>query len=238
MVEVVFIIYALYNIKKIITIYRKDTQIYYYPSDKVESVLTQVYGERKILSVLVSEFMVFYYALFGWFIKESSFTNSLKFTYHKETMYSIFFWVLFILMVIETPIVHYFLSLWNENVAWVVTGLTIYGMVWFIGDYKAIKHYPIRVTKNYLFIRIGLRIRIDIKLTNIDSISSSVKEEEKEDYENALLMTKLVSESNVYLVFKEKVKIKGLFGMEKEIDKVALYVDEPSRLIEYIKKEK
>ena len=51
--------------------YREDKQVYYYVSDKVERVLTQVYGEYKILSFLVSEMMIFYYALFGWFVKKS-----------------------------------------------------------------------------------------------------------------------------------------------------------------------
>ena len=123
MVEIVLILYALYNIKKIITIYREDKQVYYYISDKVEGVLTQVYGEYKILSFLVSEMMIFYYALFGWFIKKNSFENVSEYTYIKETMYGVFLWVIFISTMIEVPVVHYFLSLWSVTVAWVVTGL-------------------------------------------------------------------------------------------------------------------
>jgi len=44
-----------------------------------------VYGERKILSFLVSEVMVFYYALFGWFVKKKSFDNVSEYTYIKKT---------------------------------------------------------------------------------------------------------------------------------------------------------
>jgi len=225
MVEIVLILYALYHIEKIITIYREDKQVYYYTSDKIEGVLTQVYGEYKILSFLVSEMMIFYYALFGWFVKKNSFDNVSEFTYIKETMYGVFLWVIFISTMIEVPIVHYFLSLWSVTVAWIVTGVTLYGMIWLLGDYKAIKHMPIRINETHLFIRIGVRSKVDIALSNIDTISSNVKEEEKESYKHLVLMTTV--DANIYITLKEKIHIKGIFGSKKGVDKVALYMDEP-----------
>jgi hypothetical protein len=238
-IEVVLILYALYNIRKVITAYAEDKKVYYYTSDKLENVLAKVYGKSKILSFIVSEMMIFYYSLFGWFIKKKSFKDTSEYTYHKESMYSAFFGVMVILMFIETPIVHFLLSLWNENMAWVVTGLTVYSLIWFIGDYKAIKHYPIRVTKSQLLIRIGLRSKVDIECNNIDTISQSVKDDEEENYEKLLLMGELVSQPNLYISFKEKVQVKGLFGMKKEVDKIALCVDEPSVFInEVLNKEK
>ena len=224
-IEVVFIFYALYNIKKIITIYHDDRQVYYYSFDKLENVLTQVYGKAKIIYYLIFEMKVFYSALFGWFVKKNSFKNVSEYTYSKDTMYGVFLWVILIITMIETPIVHYFLSLWSMKVAWVVTGLTLYGMVWLLGDYKAIKHTPIRVNETHLFIRIGVRSKIDIVLSNIDTISAHVKEEEKEIYTALVLMPTV--EPNIYITLKEKVSIKGLFGSRKMVDKVALYVDEP-----------
>lgn len=175
--------------------------------------------------------MIFYYVFFGWFLKKKSFENTTEYTYHKESTYGAIFWVFFILMLIETPVVHFLLSLWNEYVAWIVTGFSLYGMVWFIGDYKAIKHYPIRVTKNHVYIRIGLRSKVDIEIDNIDTVSKSVKEDEKINYENILLMSASMSEPNIYIALKEKVKLKGLFGISKEVDKVALSLDEPSVFI-------
>ena len=206
--------------------------MYYYTFDKIEGVLTQVYGEYKILSFLVSEMMIFYYALFGCFIKKKSFDNVSGHTYIKETMYGVFLWVILISTMIEVPIIHYFLSLWSVTVAWVVTGLTLYGMIWLLGDYKAIKHMPIRINETHLFIRIGVRSKVDISFSNIDTISSNVKEEEKESYKLLVLMTTV--DANIYITLKEKVNIKGILGSKKGIDKVALYVDEPSLFMDDI----
>ncbi len=223
-IEIVLILYALYNIKKIISIYKKDKTRYYYPSDKLENVLTQVYGKHKIVSLMVSEIMVFYFALFGWFIKKRSFEGVLEYTYSKETMYGVLFWVIMGVSLIEVPVGHYFLSLWNETIAWVVTGVTLYGMIWLLGDYKAIVHYPIRLSANRLYLRIGLRAKVDMDVTNIETLTSRVDDEIKEEYEHFLLMTTV--EPNVYISLKECVEVIGLFGMRKEVDKIAFYVDD------------
>jgi len=232
MIEVVLILYALYTIKKIITMYRNDRQVYYYSFDKLENVLTKIYRKPKIIYYLISEVKVFYYAFYGWFAKKNSFKNVLEYTYIKETMYGVFSWVIFISTMIEVPIVHYFLSLWSVTVAWVVTGLTLYVMIWLLGDYKAIKHMPIRINDTHLFIRIGVRSKVDIALSNIDTILSNVKEENKESYTHFVLMPTV--DANIYMTLKEKVYIKGILGSKKGVDNVALYVDEPSLLMDAI----
>lgn len=227
-IEVVLSFYVLYKIIKVVTTYREDREVYYHTSDKVENALVKVYGKRRLFSYLVSESMAFYYTLFGWFLKKKSFENVSEYTYHRESMYGTFFWVFFILMLIETLLLHWGLSLWNETIAWIVTGSTVYLLIWFIGDYKAIKHSPIRVTKSHIFIRIGLRSKVELERDNIDTVFQSVKDDEKENYEHLLLLNASLSEPNVYISFKEKVQVKGLFGMKKEVHKVALFLDEPS----------
>ncbi len=224
-VEILLTLYALYKLKKLVLAYKEDNHVYYYAFEKLENTLIQVYGKPKIIQYVISEIRVFYYAFYGWFVKKKSFDNVSEFTYIKETMYGVFLWVIFISTMIEVPIVHYFLSLWSVPVAWVVTGVTLYGMIWLLGDYKAIKHMPIRIDEIHLFIRIGVRSKVNIALSNIDTILSNVNEEEKESYKHLVLMTTV--DANIYITLKEKIHIKGIFGSKKGVDKVALYVDEP-----------
>jgi len=113
-IEIFLIFYALYNVKKIVAVYKKYKTRYYYPSDKLENILIEVYGKRKIVTLMVSEIMVFYFALFRWFIKKKSFEGMLEYTYAKETMYGVVFWVIMGVSLIEVPVAHYFLSLWND----------------------------------------------------------------------------------------------------------------------------
>ena len=97
-------------------------------------------------------------------------------------------------------------------------------MIWLLGDYKAIVHYPIRLSANRLYLRIGLRAKVDMDVTNIETLTSRVDDEIKEEYEHFLLMTTV--EPNVYISLKECVEVIGLFGMRKEVDKIAFYVDD------------
>jgi len=231
-VEILLTLYALYKLKKLVLAYKENKNVYYYAFEKLRNILIQVYRKPKIIQYVISEITVFYYAFYGWFVKKKSFENVSEYTYIKETMYGVFLWVIFISTMIEVPIVHYFLSLWSVTVAWVVTGVTLYGMIWLLGDYKAIKYMPIRINETHLFIRIGVRSKVDIALSNIDTISSHIKEEEKESYKLLVLMTTV--DANIYITLKEKVHIKGIFGSKKEVDKIALYVDEPSLLMDAI----
>jgi len=61
-------------------------------------------------------------------------------------------------------------------------------------------------------------------VSNIERLTSSVDDEIKEEYEHLLLMTTV--EPNVYLSLKERVEVIGLFGVRKEVDKIAFYVDD------------
>ena len=97
-------------------------------------------------------------------------------------------------------------------------------MIWLLGDYKAIVHYPIRLSANRLYLRIGLRAKVDVDVSNIETLTISVDDEIKEEYEHLLLMTTI--EPNVYISLKKRVEVVGLFGMRKEVDKIAFYVDD------------
>jgi len=155
------------------------------------------------------------------------------FTYHKTTQYPAFFWVAFISTLITTPLFHFLLMQWHEVIAWVVTGLTIYGLIWLYGDYSVIKRKPIVLLEERLLIRIGIRWKADIDLSNIKSIESSVSEEVEEEYTNISI---LATEKNIFINLHEPIVVEGIFGITKTTSKIALYVDESNKLIEKLLK--
>ncbi len=145
------------------------------------------------------------------------------FTYHKTTQYPAFFWVMFISTLITTPVFHFLLMQWNEVIAWVVTGSTIYGLIWLYVDYMVIKHKLIILLENKLLIRIGIRWKVDVNLSNIESIESSVSEKVEEEYTNISI---LATEKNVFISLHDSIVVEGIFGITKRTSKIALYVDE------------
>ena len=153
------------------------------------------------------------------------------FTYHKTTQYTVLFWLMFISTVISTPVFHFFLMQWHEWIAWIVTGLTIYGLIWLYRDYTVIKHKPIILLEDKLLIRIGIRWKVDIDLSNIESIESSVSEETEEEYTNISI---LATEKNIFINLYEPIEVEGMFGITKTTSKIALYVDEVDNFRKYI----
>ena len=154
------------------------------------------------------------------------------FTYHKTTQYPALFWVMFVSTVISTPVFHFFLMQWHEWIAWIVTGLTIYGLIWLYRDYSVIKHKPIVLLDETLLIRIGIRWKVDVDLSNIESVESSVSEEVEEEYTNISI---LATEKNIFINLHEPIVVEGIFGITKRTSKIALYVDEVDIFIKYIK---
>lgn len=155
------------------------------------------------------------------------------FTYHKTTQYPAFFWVMFISTLITTPVFHFLLMQWNEVIAWVVTGLTIYGLMWLYRDYTVIKHKPIVLLEETLLIGIGIRWKVDIDVSNIESIETSVSEEVEEEYTNISI---LATEKNIFINLHEPIVVEGIFGIKKTTSKIALYVDEADILREKLLK--
>ena len=231
MIEVGFFAYLVYRIKKIITVYKSERDNYYFKEDSLYAAVGNVIGTNMIIRLIFSETSVFFYAFLGWKLKKSDTSKGTLFTYHKTIQYGILFWVIFVITIITAPVLHFLLIQWHVSVAWVVTGLTIYSLIWFCGDYNIIKHKPIVLLENKLLIRIGIRWKADIALPNIQNVESIVSEEEEKAYTN---LTLLVHEKNIFITLHEPVRIEGMFGIMKTTSKIALYVDEPYGFIEKI----
>ncbi len=152
------------------------------------------------------------------------------FTYYKTSQYTALFWVIFISTLISTPVLHFLLMQWHEWIAWIVTGLTIYGLIWLYIDYRAIKHNPITLLDNILHIRIGKRWKADVALSNIKNIESFVSEEMETKYTELTIL----NEKNIFIDVHSPIEIEGTFGIMKRTSKIALYVDEPSLFIKHL----
>ena len=76
------------------------------------------------------------------------------------------------LMVFEIPIAHLVLHFaWSPLAANVISLLSIFGLVLFIGEYRAMSRRPISLTKTHLIVRYGIYNPLYISLENIETVS-------------------------------------------------------------------
>jgi hypothetical protein len=76
------------------------------------------------------------------------------------------------LMAFEIPIAHLVLHFaWSPLAANVISLLSVFGLVLFIGEYRAMSRRPISLTQTHLIVRYGIYNPLYISLDNIETVS-------------------------------------------------------------------
>jgi hypothetical protein len=136
------------------------------------------------------------------------------------------------LSVIETAAVHLLVQRWSPSVAWVLFVLDLYTLLFLVAHLHAVRLRPTILTAEALLIRIGLmwQMRVDrYKVTSVRCIT-----EVPTDSGLLNLARPLVTDPNLLLTFVEPVTITGIYGMQRTVRCVALYVDRPAELVQIL----
>ena len=186
-------------------------------------------GFRGIQSSLISsEASLFYYTFAGWGSPAPLAKN--EFSYDKESGYqTIFIFILFLLPV-ETVAFHYLIGIWSQTLAWVLTAISAYSVFFILGDRNSMRHRPITVTNDSILLPIGLRWKTEISFDQIKNIEIREADSSKEDFAN---LTSFGS-GNILIILKEKLTIRGIYGIKKHTDRLSLSIDEHERFLQML----
>ncbi|KTG28769.1 hypothetical protein AWR38_11705 [Idiomarina sp. WRN-38] len=146
------------------------------PDLSIEKPIKKYLGEGPVAKLLSFETRMWTYALFSKRVKSENFSGEQHFTYHqKDGAQSNLLGFIF-LIAFEMPIMHLFLHfIWSPFAANIVTLLTVFSLVFFIAEYRAIARRPISLVGNKLFIRYGLYQPLVIPLGNIAKIRKNLE---------------------------------------------------------------
>ena len=102
------------------------------------------------------------------------------------------------------------------------------------------QHHPFILKDKELLLQVGLRKKIAIDLNNIAKLQNGNQErydaERKEKRKDIFIASVGLFEVPQYeIILKEPVLATGLFGRQQWISKVYLSVDEPQKLIPYLR---
>lgn len=141
--------------------------------------------------------------------------------------------VLLAVSIIETVALHLLLQTWSNTAAWILTGISIYSAVFIIAYWSSMVKRPIFLKNETLYLRTGILWNTVVRKENISSISLIRNFEKDKTIFN--LGSSVFEEPNVLLELNDEVNINGLYGFDKITNRIALYVDEPERLVELLK---
>jgi hypothetical protein len=152
--------------------------------------------------------------------------NRIAFFSHRTTGHGAVLVALLFVTVGEMTGVHLLLHRWSGRVAWGATGLGLYGLLWLLGDWRAVVLRPTLLGNETLEIRVGLRWKAAIPLTMVRSVCTGP---DQRHHQGAFRASPL-GPANMYLHLTQPVELHGLFGLRRQSDLIGLRVDDPEVL--------
>jgi hypothetical protein len=138
-------------------------------ADTFAEAVRESFGKSPFTGFVISEVSILYYALFSWRAEAEIPGGAVATTSHRRSGWSGVLVGVGMIIVVESVATHFLIALWNAKLAWVLSALSAYGILWLIGDYRAMALRPTFLTSTMLRLRIGIRWKVDIPLDEIRS---------------------------------------------------------------------
>lgn len=182
--------------------------------DRLEGALAAELRSRRLAAVLATEAAAVAYAVGCW--RKPTPTDG--FSTHRERSYLVLVGVFSFLVVVETAGLHIAIGFLSTTAAWVMTALSLYGLLWIIGDTQAVRLSPVRLAPDGLSVARGIRWRAEVPYAIIDLV------EPVEAAPKTALRFGPIG-TNVLLTLREPVVARGVFGRRRETREIALMID-------------
>lgn len=187
---------------------------------------------QKIVRILCTEMMMFYYAFATWRERPEN-----GVTLHKNTSYVAMQMMIIHGIIIETLGIHWWLHDVAPVLSIILLLLNIYSVFFFIGDMQAMRLTPVLFKDKAVYMTEGLMKSVKIPYDQIEEIVT----------DNLVLERKLSKKTLQFIVrdfeklqpqiilrMKEPVQAVYYLGIKKQFKEVAIRVDDPQRFLQQL----
>jgi hypothetical protein len=179
-----------------------------------------IFGNPRLARMIAYEVTVLYFALFGWFSRAQP-SEALSFSYHRKGGYAVIVGVVVMLAAIEVVGTHLLLQGWSVRLAWLLTALGLYGLIWMIGDFQAIRLRPFLVHDDAIEIRVAFE-----QIARVSACTSAdVPSKRARGYLHAAVLT----DPQFMIELRGPTIAAGPYGVQKTIARIGVDVDEAAR---------
>jgi hypothetical protein len=201
--------------------------------------------ENPFVTIVKKEWLILFYAFLRWKRREND-TEIQTYHYHTGSLY---FWLFLALLheqVIEGIVFHIYLKEVDPLRADILLVLHVYSILYMLGDYNLVRNSPIKLVKNRIIMKIGVRRSLTFLAEDVETIQQSKTNyhksggmvHEKNVFHVAALprvLTRIfgvTDELKYEIIFKQPLKAKGYFGQKKLVNKALIYMDNPQPFID------
>lgn len=230
LIEITLLGYAAVRLRRVWREYRKVRPTTVYASDALEAAVGRCFGHSPFTFVLVAELLLVGLAVGGWFVRfRSNRAGLLLFSIHRSGIYPAFLFVIVLLVVGETLAAHLIVThFWNATAAWVLTALSGYSLLWILGDFHALRLHPLVIDGNTLHLRRGLLWRGTVALDSIQGVRRVLSSDTRH---KGFVSLAPVGQGDIVLVLREPTTIYGLLGMQRQVTRFGIAVDNQPTLL-------
>ncbi len=186
--------------------------------------LVLVVRSGRASGLIGTELAVLRYAVTGWRARADVPRNARAFTVHERIGWGSIVAALILVIAAESLAMHVIVQMWSVRFAWILTALELYGVLWLLGDYHALRLRPSYADDDALHIRYGLRWSVDIGFDDIASCQAIASEA---DWKRpAVLKVAMLDAPRFLLRLRTPAVAHGLLGLRKTIDAIAIAPDD------------
>ena len=191
--------------------------------ERLREAAREILPARRVAEAIAFEMAVLYYSVFAWRRRPQypqTPSGAQAFTYHRTSGYGALLFAFLIVTIAEVVPIHILVTRWSPGAAWLLTILSVYGLFWFLADYRATRLRPILLDGETLCIRTGLRWTIRIPRAHIVAIHKKAPKSEP------FLRATLPMMKPLWIELIEPVAAQGPYGIEKRARWISVAVDD------------
>lgn len=188
----------------------------------------------RLSGFLVSEISVIYYGFLNWKKKE---LKSNEYSYHMRSGTPALFGALIFMIMVETFAVHLILVKWSSIAALVLTILSIYSAMQFLGFARAFSKRPFVLENGKIVLRYGILNEAIIDVAHIDGVEVSRRPLDEEKEERKLSLLGDFESHNIIITCRQSQVMKGIYGLNRTFSTLAIHVDEKDQFVQAVQEE-
>ena len=200
------------------------------PLPRLRLAAGQVLGVAGVL--LVAELDMLRYALLGWWEPVPAvLTGTVVFASHRESGFGALLGAACFGLLIESAALHLLVRMWSPVVAGGLLVADAYALLLFIAHGHAVRLQPTVLTADELLVRVGFFWHVAVPRGSRPA-AALLRGDFAADAETLNLARPLLTAPNVMLTFAAPVSVTGPYGIRRPARRLALYLDQPTALLD------